>query len=298
MKTILVTGAGGYIGSHVVSALLDLGYDVIACDLVTDRIDPRATRIACDLFAPDAPIDRFGTPDALLHLAWRDGFVHHSLRHLEDLGAHYTFLERMIAQGTRRICVMGSMHEIGYHEGAIDESTPQNPSSLYGIAKNALRQSLCALARQKEFSLLWLRGYYILGDDCRNHSIFAKILEKEQAGEATFPFTTGKNKCDFLHVSDLALEIALCVVSAQQGIINCCSGKPISLGEQVEAFIAQHDLRIRPAYGAFPDRPYDSPVIYGDSTRVRAVLADFLATENDTTSAVAQHAAALLAHLQ
>ena len=297
MKTILVTGAGGYIGTHVVTTLLDLGHAVIATDLNIDRIDPRATRIACDLFSLCDPAATLGVPDTVLHLAWRDGFVHGSLRHLEDLGAHYTFLERMIAAGAQRICVMGSMHEIGYHEGAIDENTPQNPSSLYGIAKNALRQSLSALARQRTFSLLWLRGYYILGDDSRNHSVFAKILEKEQAGEATFPFTSGKNKCDFLDVGDLALEIALCAAAEVEGIVNCCSGKPISLGEQVEQFIARHALKIRPAYGAFPDRPYDSPIIYGDNTRIKDVLACFVATAN-TSDDVTARATALLSRLQ
>lgn len=42
---------------------------------------------------------------------------------------------------------MGTMHEVGYWEGAIDEHTPCNPQSQYGIAKNAMRQSLMLTAK-------------------------------------------------------------------------------------------------------------------------------------------------------
>ena len=44
------------------------------------------------------------------------------------------------------------------------------------------------------------------------------------------------------------------------GIINCCTGQPISLAERVEQFIQEHGLKIKLEYGAFPDRPYDSPL--------------------------------------
>ena len=56
------------------------------------------------------------------------------------------------------------------------------------------------------------------------------------------------------------------------GIINCCSGKPLSLGEMIERFIADHGLNITLDYGKYPDRPYDSPGVWGDATKVDKVL--------------------------
>ena len=282
MKKILVTGAGGYIGSHVVSALLDLGYTVVASDIATDSIDARAIRVPCDIFSESDPYHCFGEPDALIHLAWRDGFVHNSGRHFEDLPRHYAFLNSMIDAGVTQISVMGSMHEIGYHEGAIDENTPQNPSSLYGIAKNSLRQALEALQKTKPFHLNWLRAYYICGDDGRNHSVFTKLLEKAQAGEKTFPFTMGTNQYDFIDVDDLGLEIALASVQTEVGgIINCCSGHPVALRDQVEAFIRRKGLNIQLQYGVFPDRPYDSKCIYGDNTKIKQILQNYLASASE-----------------
>lgn len=56
------------------------------------------------------------------------------------------------------------------------------------------------------------------------------------------------------------------------GIINCCSGQPISLAERVESFIKENGLNIQLDYGAFPDRPYDSPCVYGDNSKIKSIL--------------------------
>lgn len=148
---ILVTGANGYIGLHIVKTLLDKGIQVIACDLNTDEVDKRAERKNIDLFTlPDTNIyTLLGTPDVCLHLAWRNGFVHNASTHLGDLSAHYRFLTRIIDDGLPQLAVMGTMHEIGYWEGAIDENTPCNPLSMYGIAKDALRRCMMQYAQQK-----------------------------------------------------------------------------------------------------------------------------------------------------
>ena len=56
------------------------------------------------------------------------------------------------------------------------------------------------------------------------------------------------------------------------GIINCCTGRPVSLGERVEQFIQERGLSLTPEYGAFPDRPYDSPGIWGDPEKIRQIM--------------------------
>ncbi len=281
MKKVLVTGANGYIGRYVVRALLDIGCKVVAVDLCKDGIDSRAEYLDYDIFSADENIyNTLGRPDVLVHLAWKDGFVHNSFSHLEYLPKHYDFIEKMVDGGLKHLSVMGSMHEVGYIEGAIDENSPTNPKSLYGISKNALRQSLEVMAASRSLVFQWLRGFYIYGDDKRSNSVFAKLLQKAEAGEKTFPFTTGKNQFDFIEVSDLALQIAL--ASTQEsviGIINCCSGRPVSLGDRVEEFIREKKLEIRLEYGAYPDRAYDSPVIYGDCTKIRNILEQSLENE-------------------
>lgn len=274
MEKVLVTGSGGYIGRHVVKSLLDLGFQVIAIDIQNQGVDERATVINGSIFEDDESIfAKLQEPDICIHLAWRNGFVHNASTHMEDLSAHFRFLENMIRGGLKNLAVMGTMHEVGYWEGAIDEDTPCNPMSLYGIAKNALRQSMLQLTKENEVNLYWLRAYYILGDDMKNHSIFTKILQAAEEGKKKFPFNSGKNLYDFISVDQLAKYIALAATQKDiTGIINVCTGKPMSLADRVEDFIKEKHLDIRLEYGAYPDRPYDSPGIWGNPAKMHMIL--------------------------
>lgn len=274
---VLVTGAAGYIGRHVVNELLDMGHVVIASDFKFDGIDSRAKFCAEPIFSGNKDIyERLGKPDVCIHLAWRDGFKHNSSAHMGDLSKHVAFCQNMMQAGLPMLSVMGSMHEIGYWEGAIDENTPCNPQSQYGIAKNALRQSLLLSAKETACKLNWLRAYYITGDDLHNNSIFAKITQAALDGKTEFPFTSGKNKYDFIDVDELAKMIAVASVQDKvNGIINVCTGEPQTLAERVEAFIKDHAFNIKLQYGAFPDRPYDSPGEWGDATKIKTIMDEF-----------------------
>lgn len=275
---ILVTGAGGYIGTGIVKQLLDWNYEVIAVDFKTEHIDERATKINSNFFSEVDPYNKFLKPDILLHLAWRDGFKHNSLAHIEDLSSHFKFITKIFKSGTKHISVLGSMHEIGYFEGMIDEDTPTNPLSLYGVAKDALRRSLILYFNNKDISnedsiFQWIRGYYIVGNVTKGNSIFTKLSEAEERGQAEFPFTSGENKYDFLNYEEFCMQVAAATAQDEiKGTINCCSGYPLSLGERVEQFIKENGFKIKLKYGAFPDRAYDSPAIWGSNEKIIKII--------------------------
>lgn len=270
---ILVTGANGYLGQGIVRSILNNGHCVVATDFNTQFVDERAERIACNLFEVDNPYSFFGEPDVLLHLAWRDGFVHYSSAHIDDLPKHYAFIKKMVDGGIQQVAVMGSMHEIGFFEGSINESTPCHPTTPYGIAKNALRDLTQMLCKQKNIVFQWLRGYYIVGNSKFGSSIFSKITAAVDEGKTEFPFTLGQNQYDFIDYPDFCAQVAAVVGQKnEQGIINICSGKPEKLADRVERFIKENDYRIKLQYGAFPDRPYDSKAIWGNDTKIRKIM--------------------------
>lgn len=270
---ILITGASGYLGRGIVDELIGMGHDVTATDIRDCGINKEAKIVVEDLFSIKDPYKYFGEPDVLLHLAWRNGFVHNADTHLADLSEHYRFIKNMIDRGLKSCCVMGTMHEIGFYEGSINENTPCNPMNLYGIAKNALRRSIELYAASKGIAFLWLRGYYIVSGDTRGGSIFSKIAQANAEGKREFPFTMGKNQYDYLDYKDFCEQVAVAVSQNDIcGIINICSGRPEELGRRVERFIKENNYDIKLQYGAFPDRPYDSKAVWGDNRKIQAIF--------------------------
>lgn len=274
---VLVTGVNGYIGRHVAEFLLKEGHEVLGADIHFEDLDPRIKQISYPIFDGSEDIfDKMERPDVCIHLAWRDGFVHNSEAHIADLPKHYFFIKNMLKGGLKQIAVMGSMHEIGYWEGEIGENTPTNPRTLYGIAKDALRNITKQLCEENGAVFLWLRGYYILGDDSRNHSIFSKIVQWEKEGKTTFPFTSGKNKFDFIQVDELAKYIAIAATQNEiTGVIECATGNPVSLADKVNEFLQVNGLKIKPEYGAFPDRSYDSSATWGSVEKISSILKQY-----------------------
>lgn len=270
---ILVTGANGYLGQGIVKAILERGNQVMAVDFNVNHVDERAEKIPCNLFEIENPYNYFGKPDALLHLAWRDGFVHYSNAHIDDLPKHYAFIKAFADEGCKHIAVMGSMHEVGFFEGSINENTPCHPTTPYGIGKNALRDLTAMVCKQNNAVFQWMRGYYIVGNSKYGSSIFSKITAAVEEGKKEFPFTLGQNQYDFIDYSQFCDQVAAVVGQNQeQGIINICSGRPEKLADRVERFIKENNYDIRLKYGAFPDRPYDSKAIWGDSSRIEKIM--------------------------
>jgi dTDP-6-deoxy-L-talose 4-dehydrogenase (NAD+) len=170
---------------------------------------------------------------------------------------------------------MGTMHEIGFYEGSIDEETACKPMSLYGISKNALRQDVEYLAESCNKEYKWLRGYYIVANTSYGCSIFSKLYKAAtEEKKNVFPFTTGMNQFDFIDYEDFCLQVASCIEQDEvNGIINICTGHPEKLADRVERFIKENKLKIKLQYGAFPDRAYDSKAVWGNDNKIKTILA-------------------------
>lgn len=279
MPKILVTGANGYIGRHVILELLKKtdAADIIAVDFKNTGLPSEVRYVNYDILKNADNTNLFNDlerPEICIHLAWQDGFCHNSDLHLGNLSAHYHFLKNLIEQGCRSVSVMGTMHEIGCYEGCVDENTPCNPLSMYGIAKNALRQAFSAFLQERHnVHFKWLRAFYITGSDTANKSVFSKIMQMERDGQTSFPFTSGENKYDFTDIHVLAEQIVAASLQDEiNGIINVCSGKPVSLKDKVEDFLRVNHFKIRPQYGAYPSRKYDSPAIWGNAEKINKIM--------------------------
>lgn len=212
-------------------------------------------------------------PDICVHLAWRDGFSHNALSHIEDFPYHFGLLKNLVDHGTKQFAVAGSFREYGRVNGMADHHAAVVPDNFYSLSKTMLKNALEIYFKDKDICLQWLRPFTVYGDDARNHSIMSKIIEWEKAGRTTFPFTDGSEKYDYIHVDELAKQITAVISQTEvDGVIDCCSGAPTRLGNKIEEFLKENRFRIRPEYGAFPTRAYDSPVIYGNNRKIIQIM--------------------------
>ena len=86
-------------------------------------------------------------------------------------------------------------------------------------------------------------------------------------------------------MEDLAKLITIASTQTKvNGIINVCTGEPESLASRVERFIREQGLEIKLEYGAYPDRAYDSPGIWGDPSRIQDILANEKCREGKYTT--------------
>lgn len=278
MKNILVTGANGYIGSHIVSTLLQLRPNdkIFAVDFANNNIKSGAQFIKENILknADDISLyDRLHKPDILIHLAWKDGFNHNAESHICDLSKHYMFLKNMIDSGCRHVAVAGSFREYGKCSGQVSEDHECVATNNYSLAKITLYKAIDLYIKDKQVCFQWLRFFTPYGDDELNNSILSKILQWNKEGKDTFPFTDGCEQYDYIHIDELSKQVVSVISQTKiDKAINICTGKPTSLKDIVEEFISQRKLNIRPLYGAYKSRSYDSDVIYGDNKKIMQIL--------------------------
>lgn len=282
MKRVLVTGATGFIGNYVIHDLLRKGYTVIASSPAEDRARLQAwfrqvEYIPLDLSAisPDADyFEFFRRPDSMIHLAWEGLPNYKAAFHLEDnLPRHSSFLTSLIRGGLKDLTVTGTCLEYGLQEGCLSEEMAVCPSNPYSIAKNELRLFLEKLQGQYPFVLKWVRLFYMYGKGQNPNSLFSQLDKALANHDTVFNMSGGQQVRDYLPVETVAHMLAQ-IASQQkvQGIVNCCSGNPITVREMVENYIVRRQQSISLNFGYYPYPDYEPFRFWGDVSKLKSIL--------------------------
>jgi dTDP-6-deoxy-L-talose 4-dehydrogenase (NAD+) len=276
---IALTGASGFIGRHLYNALANTPHDlVVLCrNSVPENVleaNNRTKIVKWDLSDNNGDIfERTGSPDMVIHLAWGTLGNFQSPAHMtEELPSHFSFLGGLIKSGLRRLMVAGTCFEYGLKNGEIDEDTPCQPATWYGLAKYSLLRQLEFLQREHRFELLWTRLFYLYGDGQPHNAIYPQLLRAIADGDREFPMSAGEQLRDYLPVEEVARLLAALTVSRSVGIVNVCSGQPVSMRKQVENWIAQKQSAIRPRLGHYPYRDFEPFAFWGANQRLQKYL--------------------------
>jgi nucleoside-diphosphate-sugar epimerase len=281
-KKILVTGATGFIGNYIVPELLRQGHEVLASSSSEARASQapwfdKVRYIPFDLAHFKRSIDYFhffGEPDLLIHLAWEGLPNYSSSFHLEtNFPRHAAFLENLLIHGLRDLSVTGTCLEYGMQEGCLTEVMPAIPSTPYGQAKDALRQSLQKLELNHPFILKWVRLFYMYGKGQNPNSLLSQLDKALQAGAFTFNMSAGEQLRDFLPVESVSNYIVQISLQDQvQGIINCCSGRPVMVKDFVENYVKLKNGKISLNLGYYPYPDYEPMRFWGAVDKLNKIL--------------------------
>ena len=278
MIKVAVTGASGFIGQHVLNYLNNLSVDVVAITRSKHANLPTLVNglwVEFDLQnPPENMFSLMGNPDVLIHLAWQGLPNYKSLHHFEsELPVQYDFLSTLIKEGLQSIVVVGTCFEYGMQSNSLSEKLNTNPSNPYGFAKDCLRKQLEFLKTQYNFKLTWARLFYLYGDGQSDSSIYPQLKRAIQNSELKFDMSEGKQLRDYLPVEKVAKYlIDLALLKKDIGVVNVCSGVPISVRDLVENWLDENNWGIELNLGFYPYPNYEPMNFWGDNTYLNKLI--------------------------
>jgi dTDP-6-deoxy-L-talose 4-dehydrogenase (NAD+) len=278
MEKILITGANGFIGRHVVKLLAErLDVNILLTGKNGDAGEN--SRFTFKQYEIGGHIEKnfstyFENSSIVLHLAWQNLGNFKSIKHLEDnLLQHYNFLKSLVLGGAKKIIVVGTCLEYGLQNGELSEDTDCKPITAYGMSKDYLRKMLELLKKEHDFSLVWLRVFYPYGIEQSSKSLVPQLLRAIANQEKEFKMSKGEQLRDFIPVEKLAnLIIKVSLQKNSNGIYNCCSGNPISVRAFVEKIIEENKAEIKLNLGYFPYPDYEPMAFWGNNQKILNLL--------------------------
>ncbi len=278
---ILVTGATGFTGHYVISNLLTLkNHKIIATGIETEEeirnMDwiKEVKYFSCNLNeSKQNYFTYFKEPDLLIHLAWQGLPNYKDLFHFEkNVHFNYNFIKNLIKNGLKNLTVIGTCLEYGMIEGKLSEEMETKPFTAYGLAKDTLRKYIEQLNKKFEFNLKWIRLFYMYGKGQNPKSIIPLLDNALDNDEEVFNMSGGEQIRDYLPVELVAEYIVR--ISLQTnilGIVNCCSGEPISIKTLVENHMKKRNKQIELNLGYYPYPDYVPMAFWGDNTKLQGI---------------------------
>jgi len=277
VKSVVLTGAAGFIGRLCMPVLRERGYVVHTVSRRSERTTaPDVVSHQADLLdgAQVKTLMRAVQPSHLLHLAWysEPGKYWTSSANWQWRDASIELTRAFVECGGRRLVVAGSCAEYDWrHSYCAEDRTPTGPTTPYGIAKHELQRAVSAHAAATGISQAWARIFLLYGPGEHPLRLVASAILACLRGEPT-RCSHGEQVRDFLHVADVASALVALLDSDLKGPVNVASGAPTRIKDvvrEVGQATGRPDL-IR--FGDIPAPDGEPRELLADVSRLRAEL--------------------------
>lgn len=279
---VLVTGATGFVGRHLVAALLARGCEIraVARNVEIAKGMPWINDVefvSADIHAADLDVAALTVGiDALAHLAWPGLPNYRALFHFEhNLMADYRFIKSAVEAGVQQVLVTGTCFEYGMQSGPLSESSAPQPSNPYGLAKHTLHLFLQNLQQELPFTLQWARLFYLHGEGQNPNSLLAALDRAIDTGEPSFNMSAGEQLRDFLPIENAAGYLAAILQRHDfDGVINCASGQPVSVRSLVEQRLRERGATLNLNLGHYPYPTHEPLAFWAVTERLQQLLGE------------------------
>jgi nucleoside-diphosphate-sugar epimerase len=285
-KRILVTGGSGFVGQHLLRALLGAGYRPVATTRslsglgVTEDLRSAVNWVEVDLNYPPsvAPLGETGW-DTVFHLAGvrvSEGAPGAVERNLEG---NFTATENLLkvlgsSWNDGRFLAVGSAEEYGFQDGPMTEQLPLRPVTSYGGSKARMTELVLKWASNARLSATVLRPFTVYGPGQPGQMFVAQAITHAVAGRP-FAMTEGQQKRDLVFVSDVVTGLMSAMtapVAIEGNAINLGSGKSTSLLEVAEMVWHLSSSTAPLVIGGRPGPPHELHDTCADISRARRWL--------------------------
>lgn len=224
---VLITGASGFIGSHLIDNKLLETHNIAIFSRKKPLKKNKVQLIEGDLANIDKSINKIKifNPSVIVHLAWQ-GIPDFSIDMCNlNLNNSISFFNKIIENtDCKKIIISGSCFEYGQKKGECKESDPININSYFTWAKHSLSNYLSVKCAEKDIIFNWFRIFYAYGPFQREDSLIPTLIKKISSNKVP-NINTPLNKNDFIYVKDVANIVSHAIdKDLLSGIYNLGSG--------------------------------------------------------------------------
>ena len=272
MKSILVTGATGFLGYQVLKHLAqqEVSLTVVVRNKKKNSFDdiPNLKKIIYteNIFTENKEwwVSILENIDTVIHAAWyaQPGEYLQSERNWDCLQGTLTLASAVIEAEVKRFIGIGTCFEYDLSYGMLSVDTPLKPSSPYAAAKVSTFIALSQWLPSNSVEFAWCRLFYLYGEG-ENKSRFVPYLRSKLVLGECAELSSGNQIRDFMDVKDASYIIASIALNESQGPFNICSGIPITVRQLAESIADEFGRRDLINFGARPDNLVDPVCVVG-----------------------------------